>query len=128
MAKNTDPPRLSVIGPEATNIQPPRKLGPYGTALWNRIQAEFAIADAGGLELLCLAAQSLDRAESLTAAIEQDGAVVLSRGGVPRANPACRDELAARAFVAKTLERLGVTLEPIKPMGRPSRAIGWVPD
>jgi hypothetical protein len=33
-----------------------------------------------------------------------------------------REELAGRAFVARTLERLGLNVEAIKPMGRPPHA------
>jgi hypothetical protein len=41
----------------------------------------------------------------------------------PKAHPALRDELNGRAFICRTLQRLGVTDQPIKAMGRPSR--GW---
>jgi hypothetical protein len=40
----------------------------------------------------------------------------------PKAHPALRDELAGRAFIVRTLERLGLNVETIKPMGRPSKA------
>jgi hypothetical protein len=32
-----------------------------------------------------------------------------------------------RVFVCRTLQRLGLNLEPIKTPGRPSAALGWVP-
>jgi hypothetical protein len=32
--------------------EPPRPLGRYGRALWDRVQAEFAITDIDGIELL----------------------------------------------------------------------------
>jgi hypothetical protein len=32
-----------------------------------------------------------------------------------------RDELNGRIFVSRNLERLGVTLEPVKAMGRPTK-------
>jgi len=35
-----------------------------------------------------------------------------------------KDELAARSFVVRTLARLGITTEAIKPMGRPSPGFG----
>jgi hypothetical protein len=44
--------------------------------LWNSVQREYGISDIGGIELLCLAAQSLDRAESLSARIAEDGETI----------------------------------------------------
>jgi hypothetical protein len=97
-------------------------------ALWHRIQAEFAIADAGGVELLLQACAALDRAEALRARIDQDGEVVSTRHGL-KAHPALRDEIANRSFIVRTLSRLGVTDEGIKPLGRPPRGgVGWRPD
>jgi hypothetical protein len=94
--------------------------------LWNRVQAEYAIRDSGGVELLCLAAQALDRAESLSAAIAADGQTIRTRTGV-RAHPALRDEIANRALVARLLGKLGITTEPVKSPGRPGSAVGWIP-
>jgi hypothetical protein len=38
-------------------------------------------------------------------------------------------ELAARAFVVKTLVRLGLNVEPLRNgPGRPSRGLGWSDD
>ena len=124
MPKTTGKPPFSIVSGETTIVSPPRPLGSHGAALWDRIQREYAITDCGGIELLCLASQELDRAESLAEAIARDGAVVYSRAGVPRSHPAVRDELQARAFVVKTLEKLGINFEAIKPPGRPS---GWSP-
>jgi hypothetical protein len=56
---------------------------------------EYVIDDVGGLELLTLACQALDRAEALRAAIDRDGAVIKVRG-VPKSHPALRDELTWR--------------------------------
>jgi hypothetical protein len=44
--------------------------------------------------------------------------VVPGRFGA-KAHPAIAAELAARSFVAKMLQKLGITLEPVKPIGRP---------
>jgi hypothetical protein len=105
---------------------PPRHLGNAGLALWQRVQSEYSIRDAGGVELLCLACQALDRAEALSNAIAVDGMTLRIRGGI-RAHPALRDELANRAFVTRTLAKLGITSEPIQPPGRPGSAFGWIP-
>jgi len=129
MAKSPEKPLLSVVSSRAATISPPRPLGSHGTALWDRIQAEFGIHDCGGAELLAQACQALDRAEGLAAAIARDGDVVRSRGGVFKTHPAVREELACRSFVVRTLERLGVTSESVKRPGRPpSGGVGWQPD
>jgi len=129
MAKSPEKPLLSVVSSRAATISPPRPLGSHGTALWDRIQAEFDIHDCGGAELLAQACQALDRAEGLAAAIARDGDVVRSRGGVFKTHPAVREELACRSFVVRTLERLGVTSETVKRPGRPpSGGVGWQPD
>jgi hypothetical protein len=87
---------------------------------------EYAITDRGGLELLAQACAALDRAESLAEAIAEDGPVIRSRSG-PRSHPACKDELACRAFTVRTLERLGLNVEAVKTPGRPPRTFGWTP-
>jgi hypothetical protein len=38
-------------------------LGPPGLSLWRRVHANYAIDDAGGIELLYQAAAAADRAE-----------------------------------------------------------------
>jgi hypothetical protein len=86
---------------------------------------EYGITDRGGIELLAQACGAVDRIEALREAIDRDGEVVIVRG-VPRAHPGLRDELAARAFVVRTLERLGLNVEAVKAgPGRPPRAYGW---
>jgi len=120
----TKPP-FTVVGPGSTGTPPPRQLGPAGLALWNAIQAAYRVDDAGGIELLAQAAAAADRVEALAERISADGEVVHTRNG-PQAHPALRDELAGRAFICRTLERLGLNLEAIKPMGRPpSRSGAW---
>ena len=114
-------PSLTLAGPAPTAIQPPRKLGPAGRQLWDGIMSEYAIEDRGGLELLALAGETLDRVQRLAERIDAEGEVVRTKSG-PKAHPALRDELAGRAFVARTLERLGLNIEAVKPVGRPTRA------
>lgn len=120
MAKK--PPPLHVV-PNVTAAvpAPPRALGCHGAALWHRVLSEYDIADVGGRELLALACQQLDRAEALRAQIDQDGEVIKTRTGALKDHPALRHELAARAFVAKTLLKLGLNVEPLHPSpGRPA--------
>jgi hypothetical protein len=81
----------------------------------------------GGLELLVQACATVDRVKALREAIDRDGEVVATRTG-PKAHPALRDELAGRAFIVKTLERLGLNIETIKPgPGRPPKPLGRIP-
>ena len=118
-------PPISIVSSSDPAISPPRPLANHGAALWNSIQAEYRIEDRGGIELLAQACAALDRAEGLAAIIAQDGAVVHTRAG-PKSPPALRDELQNRAFCVKTLEKLGVTTEVVKPgPGRPPRPLGW---
>jgi hypothetical protein len=114
--------------PAATAFQPPRNLGDPGLSLWNRITSEYQIEDCGGLEMLAQACQALDRAETLRSEIERDGEVLRLQGTV-RDHPALKHELANRAFVVRTLVRLGLNFEPVKPsVGRPGYGgIGWRP-
>jgi hypothetical protein len=77
--------------------------------------------------MLALACQALDRAEALRREIERDGAVLRVRGTV-KDHPALKHELANRAFVVRTLARLGLSFEPLRPsVGRPANCIGWSP-
>jgi hypothetical protein len=122
MSKGVNKPSLTSLNLTASVIVPPRKLGLHGLNLWNSIQSAYRIDDKGGIELLALACQTLDRVESLSEQIRADGEVFRDGIGRPKAHPALRDELAGRAFIARTLERLGVTsVEPDSPPGRPGK-------
>jgi hypothetical protein len=103
---------------------PPRKLGEHGARLWGAIHADYGIEDAGGVEMLALACQALDRAESCRKTIDDDGEVVRTEGGPLKDHPLIKHELASRAFVARTLQRLGLDVEAIKPVGRPTGTFG----
>jgi hypothetical protein len=115
-----------VVGaPVAVPPPPPRDLGPSGMALWNRIQTEFRIADAGGIELLMQACEAADRLAGLAARIAEDGEVIVTRSG-PKSHPLIREETSLRGFLCRTLVRLGVTDMPVKAVGRPPNGgTGW---
>lgn len=98
---------------------PPRELGRFGLDLWAKVQGEYQVADAGGVELLALACQALDRAESLRAQIDRDGEVIRSKTGL-KDYPGLKHELANRAFVSRAIARLGLDVEPVRAVGRPS--------
>ena len=121
-------PPLSVVGtsldPAASTVQPSRKLGKPGTNLWNSVQSEVRIDDVGGVELLMQICLAADRAAELAAQINADGVAIVTRSGI-RADPCLREELSTRAFIVRTLGKLGLTDEVIKPMGRPPQPLGW---
>ena len=125
MRENSKKPASAVVASSAsTAIEPPRKLGETGLTLWRAVQSEFAIKDVGGVELLMQACLAADRAASLAALIDRDGETIMTKQGL-RGHPCLKDELAARSFVVRTLQRLGVTDEPIRPVGRPPKSLGW---
>ena len=110
-------PKLTVIQPGANITAPPRKLGPSGLALW-RLQEHYRITDSGGTEMLCQCCEASDTVAALQAEIDADGHVIRTKAG-PKSHPGLRDLLAARAFIVRTLARLGLDVEPICPLGRP---------
>ena len=73
--------------------------------------------------MLCQARQALDRAEALREQIEIDGDVIRSKCML-KDHPGLKHELANRSFVVRTLHRLGLDVEAIKPVGRPGNPFG----
>jgi phage terminase small subunit len=125
MAKKPEPPLKLVTATDTTWAEPPRNLDNRGRSLWDRIMREYDIRDAGGLELLLLACEGIDRIWVLRQEIERDGAVIRLRNGAVKEHPALKAEIAAMSFVTRTLARLGLDVEPVRPSrGRPG-AIGW---
>jgi hypothetical protein len=121
-------PPLKLVQPSpATSWPAPlRSLGRHGQSLWDSVQSEYGVQDSGGLEMLQQACAALDLAENLRAEIVFDGPVIRTRGTV-RDHPALKHELANRAFVVRTLARLGLNFEAVKPVGRPTEPVGWQP-
>ena len=118
-------PPLKLVKPSpVTGPAPSRTLGKAGATLWSSIMTEYDIQDSGGLEMLQQACAALDRAENLRQEIDRDGEVIRARGTV-RDHPGLKHELANRAFVVRTLSRLGLNFESVKPVGRPPQPIGW---
>src|SRR5215203_1053537 len=115
MAKNT----LKLVAATPSNSPaPPRTLGEHGQSLWQAVTTEYGIEDAGGVELLAQACSALDRAEECAGHIADDGVVIRSKAGL-KEHPLLKHEIAARSFVVRTLSRLGLDVEAIKPVGRP---------
>jgi hypothetical protein len=115
-------PPLTLIPTGATGGQPPRPLGEHGMALWNAVTREYRIEDCAGIEFLTQACQASDRVEALSAEISADGPIVRTRTG-PRSHPGLKDEVALRSFIVRTIERLGINFENVRPgPGRPGAA------
>ncbi len=113
---------LTLAAPVGTALSPPgtspRPLGRDGAGLWNAITTSYDISDEGGREILAQACSALDRAEALRAQIDADGEILRTKAGL-RDHPGLRHELACRAFITRSLARLGLDVEAIKPIGRP---------
>jgi hypothetical protein len=62
MAKKPKP-SLKLIGSDGTSTgtQPPRNIGPYGRKLWDQVMREYAVEDAGGIEMLAQACEERRR-------------------------------------------------------------------
>jgi P27 family predicted phage terminase small subunit len=121
-------PSLSIV-PAPSTPKPPRSLGEAGKYLWNDIQAETAIEDPASMELLFQACSAADRAARLKTIIDADGELIESRTGAVKAHPLIAGEMQARALVVRFLSKLGLTVEPLQPIGRPAgrRGVGWRP-
>jgi hypothetical protein len=124
MARKTGP-NLKLIAAASKSAvpQPPGKLGVAGMSLWVDIMGAYEFGDRGSLQVLFEACAAADRADSLRTLIE-DGEMIRTKTGV-RDNPLLKHELANRAFVVRSLMRLGLDLEPIRSAaGRPPSGVG----
>lgn len=117
-------PKLTLVKPGTSVPQPwpspPRPLGQHGLAFWKVVHQEYVVEDAAGMQILANACAMLDRAEALSALIEEQGLVLRTRNGGMRANPAVAAELAARGFINRAIGRLGINQSELKSVGRPA--------
>jgi hypothetical protein len=98
---------------------PPGKLGAVGLSLWNDITGSYEFSDRASYETLFQACAAAERAARLRDLIDEAGEVQKTRAGF-RDHPALKHELACRAFVCRSLARLGLDLEPLRAAaGRP---------
>jgi hypothetical protein len=83
------------------------------------VNAEYQLEDAGGVELLTGACQALDRAESCREQLDATGEIIKAKTGL-REHPLLKHELAAIAFVSRSIARLGLDVEAVRAgPGRP---------
>jgi P27 family predicted phage terminase small subunit len=120
------PKTLTLVKPEpVTGQSPPHALGKYGRSLWDRMTREYNVSDGAGIEMLYQACAAAQIAEMLHEEIERDGPMLRVRG-VLKAHPAIKDMSAARAFVVRTLTKLGFNYETLRDgPGRPGAGFGW---
>ena len=118
-------PPFSVVGSSLSPSfpEPPGQLGSPGLNLWRRIQTEYRVVDSGGVELLFQICGAADRLAEVCDAISRDGVVIATKNGL-KSHPALRDEVALRSFIARSLARMGLNLEPLRSPGRPASGIG----
>jgi len=122
MAKKS---RLTLVDEtRPTVLAPPETLGKTGGTLWKTIMGEYDIRDSGGREMLRQICEAADHVDEFSKIIADDGAVVRTKYG-PKDHPLIKHELAARSFVVRSLHRLGLDVEPIGRVGRPTSGIGW---
>jgi hypothetical protein len=129
-SKSRDPtkPLTLVLSPAQPGGDLPSTLGETGRALWSRVQAEYAVSDVGGRELLFQACAAADRCAALSARISEDGEVIRTKTGL-KSHPSIRDEIQCRAFIVRTIAKLGLDVEPIRSgVGRPAHGFGWKGD
>jgi hypothetical protein len=120
-------PKLTAVAPlsylAATAIDPPSipsELGEHGQRLWQSVQSQYRVEDAGGIALLTQACLASDRVARLKKLIDRDGEMLKLPDGGMKSNPLLRDELGARAFIARTITQLGLNHEPTRHhAGRP---------
>lgn|SRR5262249_54512724 len=123
------PPLTLVQGAIATLPEPPTCLNEAGLTLWRSIQAQYGIADAGGLAILEQACGATDRIAEYGAIINEQGPVVMTKMGL-REHPLVKHETAQRALVGRLITRLGLDIEALRlQAGRPPTGAnsGWMP-
>src|SRR5262249_42269406 len=119
--KNTKP---KLVGPTKSNpYAPPLSLGKAGASQWRTIMSEYRIEDSGGRAVLVQICSATDNLHECDTAIARDGAMIKAKNGF-REHPLCKQRLALRAFICRSVQRLGLNLEPVKSPGRPLSKVG----
>ncbi|MDO8862470.1 P27 family phage terminase small subunit [Haliea sp. E1-2-M8] len=90
---------------------------------WDRLLAEYGIADDAGLLLMQTALESFDRMRDCQAAVTRDGAMIKDRFDQLKPHPLLATERDARAQMLSALKALNLDLEPLRDgVGRPPGA------
>src|SRR5262249_39478355 len=128
MRKKTGKPSLTIVSSTRANpYAPPASLGKAGAKLWQRLLSEYVIDDVAGrtvLEQICGAADTLAACDQV---IAHDGPTIRTPSGL-KEHPLLKTQLAARSFIVRGLQRLGLNMEPVQAPGRPPASVGWNPN
>jgi hypothetical protein len=130
MPRKPSAPKLVVAAPHPglTLPEPPIKLGLVGMSLWRDVLVAYEFSDRASYETLAQACSAADRAAEMAEQIDRDGVAIRTKTGL-RDHPLLKHELAARAFVVRSLAKLGLDLEPLRAVagrrGGSSVGIGW---
>jgi len=92
----------------------PRHLGAEARALWQRLQADFVIADAAGTALLRCVCECFERISEMRTIVKRDGAIIKDRFGQSRPHPALAIERDARAGMISALRALRLSPDEIE--------------
>jgi len=115
-------PPLELVSTTKINpLAPPSTLGKSGATLWRMIQSEYCISDSGGKAILLQICSACDNLCECDTIIARDGPMIASKTG-PKEHPLLKQRLALRAFICRSVQRLGLSLEVIQPVGRPAGA------
>jgi P27 family predicted phage terminase small subunit len=100
---------------------PPAHLARPGRELWRQIQDQFVVADAGGLALLTVACEALDRCrQAQTALLEAGSLTVVDQRGALKTHPAVTIERDAWGVMSRALKQLNLDVLPAGNPGRPA--------
>lgn len=98
----------------------PDGLGPDGKRQWRRVLQEFSLEE-WQLSVLAQACRCLDTAAAAEKVLAAEGVVVRDKFDQLKANPAAAVLRDARSGFLQATKSLGLDLEPVKGIGRPSR-------
>ena len=101
---------------------PPKGLSTAARTRWRKLQAEYDITDAGGLQILAVGLEAFSRMQDAQARIRRDGITFTDRFGQVKAHPLLACERDARAQYLASLKALNLDLEPLR--DRPGRPGG----
>ena len=90
-----------------------------------KVQREYQVDDAAGVEMLLQVCETLNRIAACEARIAKDGVMILGARGALAPHPLLATVQAARTFVVRTVDKLGLSYEPIRNVGRPSGFGAW---
>ena len=86
---------------------------------------EFSFDCAADIALLMTACEAIDVIAACDAQIAAEGLTVVGQRGGMTAHPLLAVANSNRALFTRVVRQLGLVLEPVKDVGRPSAGFGW---